>query len=80
MATFKLVNIRRGYPLALAGEFTACTFNSKQDALAALGSNWEFASGYAGRFNPRHPAATDYYLVARSIDSTLAVVTDESQS
>ena len=61
---FKLVTIRRGYPLALAGEYTASTFSSLEDALAALGDHTA-ASGYAGTFNPRHPAATEYYLVAR---------------
>lgn len=73
---YKLVKIARGYPLALAGEFTACTFSNKQDALSALGP-WKFADGYAGTFSPHHPAATDYYLVAVSLaDSSLAVVSD----
>lgn len=73
---FRLVSIRRGYPLALAKEFTASTFETRETALAALGPHTE-ADGYAGTFNPRHPAASAYYLVAVSTsDPALAVVTD----
>ena len=74
MATYKLVTVRHGYPLALAGEYTACTFTDEAAALKALGPHIE-ADGYAGTFNPRHPAATEYDYVARSLkDSSLYVV------
>lgn len=73
---YRLAKMVYGYPLALAGEYTASTFNTLEDALAALGEH-EQADGYAGTFNPRHPTATDYYLVARSTrDNSLVVITD----
>ena len=73
---YRLAKMVYGYPLALAGEYTASTFSNLQDALTALGEHVD-ADGYAGTFNPRHPAASDYYLVARSTkDRTLVVVTD----
>ena len=75
---YRLVIIRRGYPLALAGEYTASTFSNLEDALAALGPHKQ-ADGYAGTFNSRHPSATEYVLVARStVDSSLAVVTEDN--
>lgn len=71
---YRLAIMRRGYPLALAREYTASTFNTLEAALAALGPHKE-ASGYAGTFNPRHPAATEYELVAVSTsDHSLVVV------
>lgn len=79
MATFKLAKMHRGYPLQLAGEFTRCTFTDKSAALAALGEHVD-TWGYAGTFNPVHPAATDYYLIARSTkDSSLVVVSDSEE-
>lgn len=80
MATFKLAKMVSGYPLALAGEYTASTFATVEDALAALGKHgsYELRFGeYVGTFNPVHPAASDYFLVARSTqDSSLVVVAD----
>jgi hypothetical protein len=72
--SYRLVKAVRGYPLRSAGEYTASTFETLDAALAALGEHVE-ASGYAGTFNPRYPAATEYEFIARSTkDSSLAVV------
>ena len=77
---YRLAIMVYGYPLALAGEFTASTFSNLQDALKALGEHVD-DYGYAGTFNPHHPTASDYYLVARSTkDSSLVVVTDSEES
>lgn len=73
---YRLAIMRRGYPLAVSGEFIRSQHLTLETALEALGEHVP-ASGYAGTFNPRHPAATDYFLVARSTkDSSLVVVTD----
>ena len=77
---YRLARMVHGYPLQTAGEYTASTFTSLEAGLQALGEHVE-VFGYAGTFNPVHPAATDYYLVARSTkDSSLVLVTPDTEN
>lgn len=75
MAVFRVAKMVSGYPLTSAGPYRV--FRTREDALAALGPHEECHGDYAGTFNPRHPAATDYYVIARSTrDPHLVAVTD----
>lgn len=76
MTTYRLAKMVHGYPLQSAGSSPYNTFSTLETALEALGAHVD-ASGYAGTFNPVHPAATEWHLVARSTkDSALVLVTD----